>query len=298
MSSQSVALEMPRGAKMRGRLKRLGRVARQKPLGAISAVVLLVIILSAIFAPLVSPHDPLRPYNQQQLTNPSKQFPLGTDGAGRDILSRLIYGARTSLTISFTVVGIGIVFGTLYGLVTGYFMGVVDMVGQRVVDAIQSIPSLVLALAIVAVLGQSTTNVIIALLLGFWTGTSRIIRGQTLTTKENTYVEAARAIGCSNIRVMLRHIAPQVYAPAIIVASVLLGQIILAEASLSFLGMGTPPPAPSWGRMLDTSTRGYMIQAPLITLWPGVAIVIVVLAFNLLGDALRDILDPRLRTGG
>ena len=294
---ETLVLEVPTTSKWGARGKGLTRVARQKPLGAISFVILLFILLTAATSPWITPHDPLEPYAREQLQKPNAKFWLGSDGAGRDILSRLMYGARTSLFISFFATTLGVSGGVILGVVTGYFGKTVDMIGQRVVDSIIAIPGLVLALAIVAVLGQSVNNLIIAMFILIIPATSRIIRGQVMTTKENTYIEAARAIGCTNLRIMIKHVTPQVVAPAIIVASVLLGSVIIWESSLSFLGMGAPPPTPSWGRMLDTSTRGYMIQAPLITLWPGLAISMVVLSFNLFGDALRDVLDPRLRTG-
>lgn len=269
---------------------------RQKPLGGLGLVVVLLLTVVAGLAPLLSPHDPNQPIFTHILSGPSPLFPMGTDELGRDILSRVIYGARISLWVGFLSVVFGVGIGTLLGSISGYFGGRVDTLIQRVMDSVMAIPFLVLALTIVAMLGSSLSHIILALAIAFTPSTNRVVRGATLSAKENAYVDAARTIGCGNLRVLFRHILPNIFAPIMVVATVYLGSAIIAEASLSFLGMGSPPPNASWGAILSSEGRQYLERAPWIAIFPGVAISIVVLAFNLLGDSLRDVLDPRLRT--
>jgi len=278
-----------------GRATTLLRSARRKPLGSISLLVVIVLILVAALAPILAPNDPNQPTYTHLLKGPSLRFPMGTDQLGRDILSRVIYGARISLYVGFLSVSLGVGLGTIFGSLSGYFGGRIDQLIQRVMDAFMSIPFLVLALTIVAMLGSSLSNVTMALAIAFTPATNRVVRGAALSTKENAYVDAARSIGCSHRRILLRHILPNVFAPIMVVATVYLGSAIIAEASLSFLGMGSPPPNSSWGAILSSEGRQYLERAPWIAIFPGVAISTVVLAFNLLGDALRDVLVPRLR---
>jgi peptide/nickel transport system permease protein len=275
----------------------LWRLVKEKPLGACGAVIVLALLLCAILAPLIATH----PYDQanvrHRLKPPGTQFYLGTDNLGRDIFSRIVYGARISVTVGFCAVGIGIVLATTVGITSGYFGGKFDVLVQRLVDAWMAFPFLMALLIIMAVLGQGLLNVILALGILSAANSSRIIRSATLSAKENQYIEAARAVGASHRRIILLYILPNVMAPIIIIATVGLGFAILAESALSFLGLGVPPPYPSWGEMLSGSGRSYMHKAPWMATWPGVAISLAVFGFNMLGDALRDLLDPRLRGG-
>lgn len=220
---------------------------------------------------------------------------LGTDNLGRDLLSRLIYGARVSMAVGFGGVALGLLGGGLVGLVSGYFGGRLDLIVQRFVDAFMCFPLLLVALTIMALLGPGLLNVILALGLVLAVRDSRVIRGAVLAVKEDLFVEAARALGASHETIILRHILPNVFAPMIILATVNIGAVILIEAALSFLGFGVPPPRPSWGGMLSSAGLVHMLRAPWLALWPGVALSLAVFATNMLGDALRDVLDPRLR---
>jgi peptide/nickel transport system permease protein len=274
---------------------------RRKPLGAISAVILCGLIATAALAPLIAPYDPYR-FNLNErglpirLQPPDAKFFFGTDTHGRDVLSRIIYGARVSLIVGFLSVAIGTLAGTLIGLVSGYWEGSIDQALQRLVDTLMAFPGIVLALAVLSVFGQSLPNVILVIGLVIAPGASRVVRGTVLSVKHNTYVDAARAAGASSWRIILRHILPNVFAPILIIASVWLGNAIVIEAALSFLGLGTPPPTPTWGGMLSGEGRRSLETAPYLAIFPGLAISIVVLAFNMFGDAVRDLLDPRLRT--
>jgi len=271
---------------------------KRKPLGAASAGVILVIVLTAIFADVLAPYDPLATQPEIRLAPPSRDHPFGTDDIGRDVLSRIIYGSRISLWVGLLAVGIGTVAGMIIGLICGYWEGHVDLVLQRVMDAIQAIPGLILALAIVSVLTPNTTNAMLAIAMVIIPGNSRIVRGAVLAAKQNRYVEAAEAMGCRQPRILVTHILPNVTAPILIIASIWLGNAILIEASLSFLGLGTQPPTPSWGLMLSSTGRAFMEQAPWLAIFPGFAISLAVLAFNLFGDTLRDAWDPKLRGNG
>ena len=273
------------------------RLIKEKPLGACGGMIVVVLLLCALLAPLIASY----PYDQtnvrQRLKPPGTQFYLGTDNLGRDLFSRIIYGARISVTVGFGAVSIGICVAIMVGVTSGYFGGKFDVLVQRLVDAQMSIPFLMFLLSVMAVLGPGLLNVILTLGIASAANSSRIIRSAVLTVKENQYVEAARAVGASHGRVILRYILPNVMAPIIIIATIGLGFAILAESALSFLGFGVPPPYPSWGEMLSGSGRSYMYKAPWMSIWPGVAISLAVFGFNMLGDALRDLLDPRLRGG-
>ncbi len=280
------------------RVRALWDALRRKPLGAIAAALIALIVLTAVFADVLAPYDPLATQPEIRLAAPSWEHPFGTDDIGRDVFSRIIYGSRLSLWVGLLAVGIGTVAGMLIGLVCGYCEGRVDMVLQRVMDAVQAIPGLMLALAIVSVLRPSTTNAMIAIAVVIIPGNSRIVRGAVMSAKQNHYVEAAQAIGCRHPRIIAAHILPNVTAPILIIASIWLGNAILIEATLSFLGVGTQPPTPSWGLMLSSTGRAFMEQAPWLAIFPGLAISLAVLAFNLFGDTLRDAWDPKLRRNG
>ena len=268
---------------------------KRKPLGAASAALLVILVLAAIFADVLAPYDPLATAPETRLSAPSRAHPFGTDDIGRDVLSRVIHGSRISLWVGLLAVGIGTAAGMFIGLLCGYCEGRLDLIMQRLMDAIQAIPGLVLALAIVSVLKPSTTNAMLAIAIVIIPGNSRIVRGAVLSAKQNRYVEAAQAIGCRHPRIIGSHILPNVTAPILIIASIWLGNAILIEATLSFLGVGTQPPTPSWGLMLSSTGRAFMEQAPWLAIFPGLAISLAVLGFNLFGDTLRDAWDPKLR---
>ena len=282
-------------------LKWLGGAARKKPLGAIAALWLLMLIVGAVFAPLVTIHDPLRIYNNAfhlpawTRTEDGGLFILGGDTIGRDLFSRVIYGARTSLAVGFGAVALGITGGSVVGLLSGYLGGKVDMVLQRFVDSLMAIPPLIKALVVVALLGASLFNIMLSISILMVPHTARLVRGLVLATKENVYIEAARAVGASSMRVAFLHVLPNVTHGIIIVAATWLGAAVIVEATLSFLGMGLPPPHPTWGQMLSQEGRANMIQNPMLLAVPAITIASTVLAFNFLGDALRDLLDPRLK---
>jgi len=288
--------EQPAGSIGWGRL--LWETIKRKPLGAASAVLIVVLVLTAILADVLAPYDPLAAQPEIRLAAPSRAHPFGTDDIGRDVLSRIVYGARISLWVGLLAVGIGTLGGMIIGLACGYWEGRLDLVLQRVMDAVQAIPGLVLALAIVSVLKPNTTNAMLAIAMVIIPGNSRIVRGAVLSAKQNRYVEAAQALGCQQPRIVMSHILPNVTAPILIIASIWLGNAILIEASLSFLGVGTQPPDPSWGLMLSTTGRAFFEQAPWLAVFPGLAISLAVLGFNLFGDTLRDAWDPKLRRSG
>ena len=275
----------------------LWRLIKEKPLGAFGGVIVLGLLLCALLAPWIATN----PYDQTNVRNrlkpPSSQFYFGTDNLGRDIFSRIIYGARVSVTVGFGAVSIGICLATFVGVGSGYFGGKADVLVQRLVDSWMAIPGLLLLLNVMAVLGPGLLNVILALGVVSAARNSRIIRSAAMAIKENQFVEAARAVGASHLRIILYYILPNIMAPIIIIATISLGFAILTESALSFLGLGVPPPYPSWGEMLSGSGRSYMHKAPWMATWPGIAISLAVFGFNMLGDALRDLLDPRLRGG-
>jgi peptide/nickel transport system permease protein len=271
------------------------RHARQKPLGAVAALLIVGFVVTALAAPLIAPHDPYKQSVRFRLKPPSDTFLLGTDQIGRDVLSRLIYGARISLGVGLLSTMLGSLLGVPLGLISGYRGGRFDLLVQRLTDAVLAFPVLVLALALVAVLGSSVTNVVLAIGLVQAPRVGLIVRGSVLAIKEESYVESARATGCRDGRILLRYILPNVMAPIIVITTINLGQAIIIEATLSFLGLGTPPPAPSWGEMLSGAGKQYMLAAPWLAVFPGLAISLAVLGINLLGDTLRDVWDPRLK---
>ena len=273
---------------------------RRRPLAVVAFTVVTLLIVVAALADVLAPHDPYRIYTGKTLNLPGQLAPngvpfvLGSDETGRDILSRVIHGARVSLWVGLLSVGVGTLGGAIVGVVSGFRGGKVDLVLQRLMDSQQAIPSLVLALLLMAVLGASLTNVIVAIGIVQIPYTNRVVRSAVLSVKQETYVEAARTVGCTDIGIMARHILPNVLAPVIIIGTSGLGGAILTEAYLSFLGLGAPPPIASWGGMVSTA-RQYMLTEPHLMLAPAVALSMTVLGWNLAGDALRDILDPRLR---
>jgi peptide/nickel transport system permease protein len=264
-----------------------------RPLGFIGAAILVVLIIAAIFAPVLAPFSPTA-QDAQRLLSPGRPNWLGTDEFGRDILSRILHGARVSLQVGGIAVGIAMVIGSAIGIVSGFFMGAVDNIIQRIVDIMLAFPAVILIIAISGVLGPSTSTAMLAIGIVYAPNFARIVRGPTIVVMQNQYLEAGRVVGASSWRLMLRYVLPNVSAPIIVQATLALSTAILAEATLSFLGLGTQPPDPSWGTMLGTG-RKYMESAPHVAIFPGLAIAITVLGFNLLGDALRDALDPSLR---
>ena len=279
-----------------GLASRVGYLALQHPLGAAGALIMAVFVLAAVFAGVITTVDPLTTNAAISLAPPDGAHWFGADFMGRDIFSRIVYGARISLAVGIGSTALGCAFGVALGLASGYLGGWTDLIVQRVVDVLQAMPVLVLALVMAASLGPSLPNTIIAIAIPLIPYSARVIRSNTLALREQPFVEAARAVGMSELRIALRHVLPNTLAPLIVIATAQLGAAILTEASLSFLGLGIPEPYPSWGRMLSESAAEYVRTAPWLVIFPGVAISLAVFGTNLLGDALRDILDPRLRT--
>jgi len=273
------------------------RLVKEKPLGTVGGVIVLVLFLVGIFADFLAPYG----YNEIQLAArlapPSGQYLLGADNLGRDLMSRIIFGARISMYVGLGSSVVATIGGVLIGIISGWFGGKTDMIIQRLVDAVMCFPPLFFLLTVMAILGPGLIQVIMVLGVLTWFGNSRVVRSAVIAIKMNVYLEAAKAIGASPIRILARHILPNITAPIIIMFTVGMGGFILAESTLSFLGFGIPPPVPSWGGMLSESGRRYMLLAPWMALWPGLALAIVVYGVNMLGDALRDLLDPRLRGG-
>ena len=276
----------------------LVRLFREKPLGAIGGVIVLIMLIMAAFANWIAPYPFDEPHFSDSLQGSSFTYLLGTDFMGRDLFSRLVHGARVSIVVALGSVALGSVLAAWIGITSGYLGGKYDVLVQRLVDAWMSVPPLLLLLFVMSILGPSPLNV--TLVLGLVAiRESRVLRGSVLALKEQPFVEAAKVNGATTYRVLTRHILPNVMVPIIILASLRLGQVILIEASLSFLGYGVPQPFPSWGRMLSSESRTYMQIAPWLAIWPGVFLSLTVFGWNVLGDALRDLLDPRMRgTGG
>jgi len=272
------------------------RLVKEKPLGTIGLVITLLLLFTGIFA------DLLAPYGMNEMTGalrvpPSAGFWLGTDNIGRDLLTRIIFGARVSVIVGLAASTLATFISVIIGMVSGYIGGKFDLIVQRFVDAVFSFPSLIITMVLISVIGQGMWTLIIVIGVVWGIILSRVIRSAVIGVRENVYVEAAVAIGCPTTRILTRHILPNIMATIIVQFSVNLPAIILTEASLSFLGFGIPPPTPSWGSMLSLSGRAYMFLAPWMAIWPGLALAIVVYGINMFGDALRDILDPRLRGG-
>ena len=291
-----IELTVPaRGARRDSAAATVARFVRKKPLGAAGGVLMLVMLLTGVFADLLQTHDPINTDAGATLARPSDTHWLGTDHLGRDIYSRIVHGARVSLIVGIGSTILGSVLGGIIGLLSGYAGGKTDLVAQRLLDILQGLPLLVLALVMSASLGPSIPNVIIAISIPIVPRAARIIRASVLSIREMQYIEAARALGLRHLRIAFRHVLPNTMGPFIVLGTAQLGAAILVEAALSFLGLGVPEPYPSWGRMLSVSAAEYAQKAPHLVLFPGLAISLAVFGSNLFGDALRDTLDPRLR---
>ena len=273
----------------------LAHFCRRSPMSAFWGFVAVSILLIAVLAPLIAPYEPLKANFRHMTRAPSIEHIFGTDQVGRDTLSRVLHGSATSLMIAFAAVLLGTTLGALWGLISGYFGGRFDLASQRIMEFMQSFPDLILAMAIAMALGAGVTTVIIAIAITRIPFGGRVIRSVVLSLKEMPFVEAARGLGASHTRVMFRHILPQCIAPYLILATTHLGVAIIIEASLGFLGVGIPPPNPTWGNMLSDALNSGLVPPWWLVLFPGLAITVTVLAFNLLGDGIRDMLDPRLR---
>jgi len=285
-------------AELAPRLTALEAVAgfiRKKPLGAAGAVIILAMLAAAILARPLAPYDPYQADYSAQFARPSAEHWFGTDEFGRDVLTRILYGAQIALFVGFTASLAGCTIGGLLGAVSAFLGGQVDPLLERLMDVLLAFPQLILALAVASILGPAVQNVVIAVSIPIIPRAARVVRATALSVKENVYVEAVSALGASRRRVILRHILPNVVAPYIIMVTAQLAGAILAEAALSYLGLGAAEPTPSWGLMLSGSASAYAEKAPWIGLFPGMAISLAVFGFNLFGDSLRDVLDPKLR---
>jgi len=269
--------------------------ARHNPLAAIGVVLILIFLIFALFAPWITPQDPAAIDLPGRLNLPSRSHWFGTDELGRDILSRIIYGARISLLVGASVVATSLILGLIIGSIAGYYGGGIDRFFNVVVmNAFLSFPGILLAIAFVAFRGPGIFNLVLALSLGGWVGYARLVRGQVLAAREREFVEAARALGASDLRIIVRHILPNIIQPVVVQSAIGMAGAILAEATMSFLGLGVPPPTASWGTMLNDG-RAHLFDAPHLVLFPALAVMLAVLSFNFIGDALRDYLDPRSR---
>ncbi|NQW09399.1 MAG: ABC transporter permease [Alphaproteobacteria bacterium] len=271
------------------------RMAKRQPLGTAGGLVVLLIAIMAVFAPWLAPYDPLEANFIYMLTPPDSQFLMGTDSFGRDLFSRIIYGARTALLIGFTCAIVGSATGLALGVASAYFGGYFDLIMQRVIDVFMAFPLIIMALAIVSIFGTGIDKVMIAITIPFIPRCARVVRSSALAVREMPFVDAARSIGYGHLRIIFRHIAPNVMAPFLIMLTAFMGEAILLEASLSYLGLGVQEPTPAWGLMLQGGEE-FAESAPWVPIFPGLAITIAVFGFNLFGDAVRDALDPRLRS--
>jgi peptide/nickel transport system permease protein len=277
------------------RLSLAARLLRRQPLATVGLVLLILFVILALLAPLLAPYNPSSLDLLHRLAGPTRQHWLGTDELGRDILSRVIYGARLSLTVAVSVVGISLSLGLILGGIAGYYGRWLDVaINTFLMNAFMALPGILLAIAFVAFLGPGLLNLILALSIGGWVGYARLVRAQVLAVREREYVEAARALGAGDLRIFLRHILPNILQPLTVQAAIGMAGAVLAEATLSFLGLGVPPPAASWGSMLNDA-RPFLFDAPHLVVFPAIAVMLCVLCFNFLGDALRDYLDPRTR---
>jgi peptide/nickel transport system permease protein len=291
---QSIQIDLSQTSAKKSGFSRIVRVMFGRKIVIIGAVIALVFIFISIFGPFISPRDPYKQTLGSALQQPSSEYLLGTDAFGRDTLSRLIYGARISLMVGVVAVTIAGIIGIVLGLIAGYFGGWVDQVIMRVIDALMALPPIALMLAIAAALGGGLFNVMISLGISMIPTYCRLMYGQVRTLRENDYIIAARTIGASQTRIMLRHLLPNAFPPLLVLITLNMGTAILMEATLSFIGIGISPPTAAWGSMINDGYR-YLITNPVLSIAPGVAISLVVLSFNLVGDGLRDALDPRLR---
>ena len=282
--------------KRRSRLAEFfGRLVREKPLGTASGIIILILILVTIFVDALAPYPYYEMHLADRLTSSSARYLLGTDQLGRDLLSRILYGARISLTVGLAATAINVVVGLLIGGTSGFLGGKFDLVVQRFVDAWMAFPGLLILLTVMSIVGRGLLQIILVLGIAGGIGGSRVIRGAVIGIKENDYFLAARAIGSPSTATLMRHVLPNIMPVIIIIFSISIGGYILAAASLSFLGFGLPPQIPDWGGMLSREGREYMEMAPWLAVWPGLALTIVIYSLNMFGDAMRDLLDPRLR---
>jgi peptide/nickel transport system permease protein len=275
---------------------RAAEMARKNPLGAMGGFLVLLMIVLAVFANYLTPFDPESNSFEHMLVPPGTEFWLGTDQFGRDLWTRIVYGARTALFVGFVAAFVGAFAGLVLGVGSAYFGGKIDLIFQRIMDVFMAFPLIIMALAVVSIFGTGTQNVIIAITIPFIPRCARVVRSNALAIREIPYVDAARAMGFSHIRIILRHMAPNVMAPFLIMLTAFVGQAILLEASLSYLGLGVQEPTPAWGLMLQGGAEEYAESAPWVAVFPGLAITLAVFGFNLFGDAVRDTLDPRLRS--
>jgi peptide/nickel transport system permease protein len=273
----------------------VGRLFREKPLGAAGAVIFVMFLFCGVFADLLAPYGMNQIAPMNRLRPPSWQYPFGTDNLGRDMLSRCLYGAQLSVIIGFCAAGLATLISVVLGILTGYLGGRFDMITQRFVDAWMSFPDLIILIVVVSVVGAGMPQIICTLGLLLGIAGSRIVRSAVVSVRENMYVHAAQSVGASTPRILWRHILPNVMPPIIVLFTTRVGTVILAESGLSFLGLGVPPPAPTWGGMLSGSGRTFMFQGPWLALAPGLCLTLVVYSTNMFGDALRDLLDPRMR---
>jgi len=296
-SEDTLSETAPKGKRRSFLADILGRLVREKPLGLVGGIITLVFLFTGFFADFLAPYGMNEMDTSSFLKSPSIQHLLGTDNLGRDLLSRIIFGARISVIVGLASASLATILSTVIGILCGFIGGKFDMVVQRFVDAWMCFPGLVVLIILSSLIGAGIFQVIIVLGFGLGIAGSRVVRSAVIGIKENVYVQAAVATGCTNTRLLVRHILPNIMAPIIILFTTRVPNVILAEASLSFLGFGIPPPTPSWGGMLSGSGRAYMLVAPWMAIWPGLALAIVVYGVNMFGDAIRDLLDPRLRGG-
>lgn len=267
---------------------------KKDKIAIIGVAIIFSIAFIAIFAPYLGMHNPTEVNMKNRLISPNEKHPMGTDQLGRDVLSRIVYGARVSIAATTVATIIIMILGLTIGTIAGYFGGIIDQTIMRIVDILLAFPNLILTIAIAGILGPSLMNLIIAMTATGWVGYSRIVRGSVLSVKEKEFIEAARAMGCSNSYIITRHVIPNMISPVIVIATINMGHTILMITGLSFLGLGAQPPTPEWGAMLNDG-KSYLTTAPHLMIFPGLMIMVVVLAFNFIGDALRDVLDPRTR---
>jgi peptide/nickel transport system permease protein len=293
--SSARTLTLPAESRVDRWLEASLRFARERSLGAAGAIIIVLMILAALVADLIAPYDPLQTNYAAMLQSPSSSHWFGTDSFGRDVLSRLIYGSRTALWVGFSSSFLGATLGAVIGVVSAYFGGKTDLILQRFMDLLLSFPLIVLALVVVAVLGTGTTNVILAITIPMIPRCAVVVRSSALSLRHMPFVDAARALGFGHKRIIFRHMLPNVMAPYLVMLTAFMGQAILLEASLSFLGLGVTEPTPAWGLMLRGAAVEFAERAPWMAIYPGIAISLSVLAFNLFGDSLRDALDPKLR---
>ena len=289
------AISKPKG--QTGTAHFFARMWREKPLGTVSGIIILLLIFVAIFADVLAPYEYLEIHLIDRLTDSSATYPLGTDHLGRDLLSRIIHGARLSLVVGLSATALNVVVAVLIGAASGFLGGKLDLLVQRFVDAWMAIPGLLLLLTVMSIAGRGLPQIIFVLGISGGIGGSRVVRGAVINIRENAYFQAVEVIGCSKLRTFIRHVLPNIMPVVIIIFSINIGGVIISEASLSFLGFGLPPGVPSWGAMLSREGREYMQQAPWLALWPGLCLTITVYSMNMFGDAVRDLLDPRLKGG-